>query len=458
LGGGEVPVSDSESRSTQKKIQTNSAQIQRDQDALVKKACVQDVAVRRARQVTTARMTATSAQYAASGRDGGPIFETRPPAQQEADTHTIVLNNTIARIPALVTPSLVRVTQQNLVGSGRTIAQVLQCPIAQRGIDPVACARDYNSCGSTADERWRNSFDMNFYPGCTQEGVDLVLGTYQASVERQANGYRTQLLAQGQGYLPNLICPGAVTQEECLVLQTGSIVTPGNTQKTILERSLASGQVQQENANEIGALVDNLFSELATTAFTSLRGVIGIALQNSNGQGSYADNLRGNTTEAALGQARLTLAGQIQNSLDIESEYHDTLADMLINLANTKNTYLSVNSCYLTLSTGGEKATAASSTITAILDPELAAQNTALVDSGNNFDTLLALQSEAQSAQTAAEVNAIAAAYRNFISAGGAHTAHDLANLSEDHDASQTLLEGLGQDAASALAACQRSE
>lgn len=470
LGGGEVPVKDSEARDLQKKIDKSTAQTQKDQDAQLKKDCETKPAIAAARIAATAEAAAAAARAAATARDGGPIFETRSLSKQQEDAHTTILNDTVNNVaPNVVTQSLLSTAQKNLVNGDQSLQNLLRCPVAERGIDPVACAKDYNKCGRTATEREYTRMQVDLYQGCTAEGVNLILGSYQSYREKLATADRQQQLLIGQGYYPAITCPGGFTQEECLVLQKNyQITTTGSTQGVILNSHLLSGQRQQENANDIGTLVDNLFSELATTAFTSLKGVIGIALQNSSGQGSYADNLQGGATQSSLDQARNRLADQIQSSLEIEYSYQDTLAEMLINLDNTKNAYIDVRACYIGLSTGGalgidaasatEKAAAASTTVQAILDPELVAQTKARNDSADISDTLLALQDQAVNAQTPEEIDAIGQAYQSFLVEGKVHTANDLATLTEDHDSAAEVLTGLSQDAAVALTACQAGQ
>lgn len=479
-GMGAVPVSDSTVQSnTQKihevnqKIQGNTKQIQSDQDTQLEVTCVQNVLVRKTRISATQQLAAESTQYTTTGRDGGPIFETRPLVETIHTTNDTITKNVVDNLlkNSGIVPSLIPVVQRSVVADTSlhtSFAEQVKCPIAEK-IDVVACMKDITKCGQTSEERRANRLTITLTDGCTAEGLTLVTQNYIQTRNALANADREQQLQRGQGYYPKVTCSDgstAGTQEECLALQTYTVATPGVDQKDVHTDTQLSGSRQQQNANDIGSLVNSLFAQLGQQALTSLKGLVGLSNKSSTGSGSYIDNLTQNAQTGATSQAKISLNNSIESSLAIEYAYQATLADMILNLENTKSGYASVQACYLALVTKGgglgidsagatTKMNQASSTIKTVLAPQIELASTAFDNSDSTSSSLEALQSQVGSAETSAEINALSDAFNSLKLYGPIHTQNNLASLTNDRDASKTLLAEMSVTATTELTQCK---
>lgn len=479
-GMGAVPVSDSTVQSnTQKihevnqKIQGNTKQIQADQDTQLEVTCIQNVLVRKTRIDATARLAEENTRYTTTGRDGGPIFENRSLVEITHTTNSIITNEVVNNLlkNSGIVPSLIPVVQRNIVEDTKlrtSFAEQVACPPAEK-VDVVACIKDIEQCGATGDERRAMRTAITLTNGCTEEGLTMITQNYIKERNTLAGADREQQLQRGQGFYPKVTCSDgstAGTEEECLVLQTYAVATPGVDQKDVHTDTQLSGARQQQNANDIGSLVNSLFAQLGQQALTSLKGLVGLSNKSSTGSGSYLDNLTQNTGSNAANQAKFTLNDNIEKSLVIEYAYQATLADMIVNLENTKSGYASVQACYLALVTKGgglgiDSATAttkmnqASSTVHTTLTPQIELASVAFDNSDSTSSSLEALQSEVGSAETSAEINALSEAFNSLKSFGPIHTQNNLASLTNDRDASKTLLAEMTATATAELAQCR---
>lgn len=479
-GMGAVPVSDSTVQSnTQKihdvnqKIQGNTKQIQADQDTQLEVTCIQNVLVRKTRIDATARLAEENTRYTTTGRDGGPIFENRSLVEITHTTNDIITRNVVDNLltNSGIVPSLVPVVQRNVVANTNlktSFAEQVACPPAEK-VDVVACMKDITQCGSTDDERRTTRLAITLTNGCTAEGLTMITQKYIQERNTLAAADRERQLRDGQGFYPKVTCSDgstAGTEEECLVLQTYAVATPGVDQKDVHTDTQLSGARQQQNANDIGSLVNSLFAQLGQQALTSLKGLVGLSNKSSTGSGSYLDNLTQNTGASAANQTKLTLNDNIEKSLVIEYAYQATLADMILNLENTKSGYASVQACYLALVTKGgglgidsgaatTKMNQASSTVHTTLIPQIELASVAFDNSDSTSSSLEALQSEVGSAETSAEINALSEAFNSLKTYGPIHTQNNLASLTNDRDASKTLLAEMTATATTELAQCR---
>jgi len=479
-GMGAVPVSDSTVQSnTQKihdvnqKIQGNTKQIQADQDTQLEVTCIQNVLVRKTRIDATARLAEENTRYTTTGRDGGPIFENRSLVEITHTTNDIITKNVVDNLltNSGIVPALIPTVQRNIVADTSlktSFAEQVACPSAEK-VNVVACMKDITQCGSTDDERRATRLAITLTNGCTAEGLTMITRKYIQERNALASADREQQLERGQGFYPKVTCSDgstAGTEEECLVLQTYAVATPGVDQKDVHTDTQLSGARQQQNANDIGSLVNSLFAQLGQQALTSLKGLVGLSNKSSTGSGSYLDNLTQNTGANAANQAKLTLNDNIEKSLVIEYAYQATLADMIVNLENTKSGYASVQACYLALVTrgGGQgidsgtattKMNQASSTVNTTLTPQIELASTAFDSSDSTSSSLEALQSEVASAETSTEINALAEAFNSLKTYGPIHTQNNLASLTNDRDASKTLLAEMTATANTELAQCR---
>lgn len=474
-GMGAVPVSDSTVQSnTQKihevnqKIQGHAKQIQADQDTQLEVTCVQNVLVRKTRIDATAQLAAENTQYTTTGRDGGPIFENKPLVERSQGIYDIVTNEVVNNLltNSGIVDALVPEVQRTIVADAKqtSFREQVKCPLAEK-IDVVACRKDITKCGPSKERR-DNRLTITLTDGCTAEGVIKITQNYIKTRSALALTDEKDQLDRGQGFYPKVTCGEGRTQEECLALQTYTVVTPGIDQKDVHTDTQLSGSRQQQNANDIGSLVNSLFAQLGQQALTSLKGLVGLSQKSSTGSGSYLDNLTQSTGAGATNQAKLTLNDNIEKSLVIEYAYQATLADMILNLENTKSGYASVQACYLALVTKGgglgiDSATAttkmnqASSTIRTTLIPQIEFASTAFDNSDSTSSSLEALQSEVGNAETSAEINALAEAFNSLKTYGPIHTQNNLASLTNDRDASKTLLAEMTATATAELAQCR---
>ncbi|MFA5877044.1 MAG: hypothetical protein WC880_01645 [Candidatus Paceibacterota bacterium] len=472
-GMGAVPVSDSTIQSNTQKIQGNTKQIQADQDTQLEVTCVQNVLVRKTRIDATQHLAAENARQITTGRDGGTFFEKRPLAEIINTTNDTITKNVVDNLlkNSGIVPALIPVVQRNIVADTKlqtSFAEQVKCPVAEK-VDVVACMKDITKCGATGEERNANRLAITLTDGCTAEGLTMATHNYIQVRNALTNADRENQLDRNQGFYSKVTCSNgstASTQEECLVLQTYTVATPGIDIKDVHTDAQLSGARQQQNANEIGSLVNSLFAQLGQQSLTSLKGLVGLSQKSSTGSGSYLDNLSQNAQTSTTNQAKITLNSNIEKSLVTEYAYQATLADMIVNLENTKSGYASVQACYLALVTKGgglgiDSATAttkmnqASSTVNTTLTPQIELASIAFDNSDSTSSSLEALQSEVGSAENSTEINALSEAFNSLKTYGPIHTQNNLASLTNDRDASKTLLAEMTATASTELTQCK---
>lgn len=478
LGGAmSVPVNDS---ATQGKIDAaksaiNSkqdvgnkelAQIRKDQDKQLEVTCVINPTVRKARQKILLALTNQAVQYGATGGiDGTTIWWSGP--SSDLRRQDIIAKTYINDLASkYVSKDVASGVQQDLAtqySSGKSLQQQLKCDIP----DAEACRQSVDKCaGSTAQEKWRTLMNIQSVQiQCTKSGAKAVLGGAMNQRISESDAEVLQQRTEGQGYLPNIVCTDGTTDKEtCYATGHYKEVTPGITQKDTLTQRLESGPRQEESANEMGALVDSLFVQLGTRALTSLSGLIGLT-ENTNGEGSYVNQMSGSSAASTLASDRSDLQAQIEDSMGIEASYESIINDNIANLTTARTATLSLQTCYAALATstsatiGSQAATqkmnVASSTIATILAPQIGPQKKLLSDSESALIQLNNLDDLIQAASTQDDVSSIKTAYQALSSSGALHSASVVASAAADRDSSKTTLAAITANANSSLADCK---
>ncbi len=229
-----------------------------------------------------------------------------------------------------------------------------------------------------------------------------------------------------------------------------------------LHNALKTPQDQLLNADEIGEIIDSLMASLTQVAYQGVDGILGLSQKNGS-QGSYLDQLVGDTGNAATGGAQDVVAGDIQNAIYVEQQYHDTLSAVVQSLTDSKQTYTSAISCLQGKANAGgtnaaiafEKMNNASSTVATVINPlltNLTAQTTA---SQNTIDQLNIILTEAESALTGQDIVAVNNQYTALVNAGSVHTNVDLTFLQNDLQSTTDALNVLVVDSTQLVAECQ---
>ncbi len=469
LLGGAVPVSNSTIEKRTTETANRAKEISAYQKTYIQKVCTQDIIVKKARIEATAQAAAEANRYAAEGRDGGPIFETRSLGEQINDTNATIVRASLGDLEESdAVPSLIPAVQRSVVERelSNTFAEQVKCPPASK-IDVVACRDDIKQCGATGEERRAMRLAIKLYPGCTEEGLQSVVQSYITNRNAVAYEDRKQQLAQGQGYYNRVTCSdgsSASSQEDCLALQTYRAVTPGTAQREVhIQEGLTSPSRQQENADEIGELVNDVFAELGRSALTSVKGLLGLTKKSSSGEGSPLDRLTQTTQGNGATQVRASLLGEIDAALIREDRYQTALADMALTLGAAENAYQELRSCYqglavtprlgITEADALSRAAAASSTIDTTLEPKVREKASEFTASQGVIASLESLRREAASAQSAGQVSVFMNRLRSMP---GVHTDASINQVEDDREALSILMDGVVQDAANELTECRQ--
>ena len=347
LGGGEVPVNDAQVRQY-----TN--QIQNYQAIYNKKVCVQDVTVRQIANQTAAQFAQTVIQKCNTGNGGSACWAgaTGNISQENATLANTVFNQFVNNLGNTgINKQILAQVQNNLVANHQQqtdLTTQLTCPIQ----NPEACRKDFNSCpGTTAQEKWQALRDViALYPQCTASGATRIA---QTAVEGEASGRvgdRTLLIMAGNGILPPITCNDAaaggssgtsVPDYQCnhYTVTTAPAVTTQTVTTAVLQ-----GEQKQANASQIGQLVNNLLTNLAQTALTSLTGMVGLSQQNTRGTGSYLDQTVNGTNTTTVTQAVTALQSDIQDSATTELAY-ETVLNQYISALQDAKTALTAAAC-----------------------------------------------------------------------------------------------------------------
>ncbi|MES2134745.1 MAG: hypothetical protein V4449_00690 [Patescibacteria group bacterium] len=450
LGG--VPVNDSQVRSTTQKIQGNTQKIQADQDTQLEVTCVQNVLVSKVSQQFAAENSKNVLNQLNTGNGGTPGYSQNPGDDIASLTNT-VFTNLINELPESGVNNPHKVQQYLDEINKAENKNALKCPIENVDL------KHFTTFENFADI-------MAYNPQCTD------LGAYSAAnsllYTRTANRLAVQEeITKTSDIYPAITCNDEGGEGKPLNQCEHFIIkSPSSINNSVVQRAVNAGYDQQARATQIGQLVDPLFAQIGQQVLTSLTGLVGLSEKSSTGKGSYLDTVAGTSQNSAITPAKTSLRNSVNNALEVEYAYQVTLADMLWNLENTKDTYSEVQACYKTLVTRGGttsidlsgatlKMNQASSTILTVIEPQIQIESNALDDSEGTVASLEALQEQVAGATTATEINALSDAFNGLRSYSTLHTENDLAQLTNDRDASKTLLDGMTEDANTELNQCK---
>ncbi|MBI3573955.1 hypothetical protein HY090_02805 [Candidatus Kaiserbacteria bacterium] len=435
-----------------------------DQDQQLKVTCTIKPAIATAANKWTADDTKAKLEHAASGNGGLPTSELGYPQEiqtiQDSEIKNFV-DKTIAQVVkdnTLVSAAQNYVTQQ--YANDTDLQKQLYCPLPPgKG---QACWDHYAQCGQTSADRLINRYLVNEYCGCRQACTNEVLLAAGYKTADNRNAEQARLEQQGGGEFGNAECTdpaGETVFQKCHAWK--QTLTPGAAQN-IVNNAINTPAEKQAHASEIGQPENAFLSQLAQIAFTTIAGLLGTAQKSSGGNGSLLDQAANTATQTSVTQATASLQADIETSMGIEATYESVLNDMITNLENTKTVFTSVQSCYakLTVSTIGTTtpqaiANDASSTISAIIQPQIDQDNALLTASEAGLTQLNSLDNQVQSAQTATDINTVNSAYQALVSSGAIHNSSDLTFLQADHDGSKATLDAMIATANISLAVCR---
>jgi hypothetical protein len=432
--------------------------------------CIQNVLVRQQANNFALQHAQSIIQETNSGNGGDRAF-TQAPLEEKQQLGNTVFNyvvNTVLPQSGISKEVLPKV-QQNLVAERQQqtdLATMLGCHTPQA----LACEAHLDDCpGANAQEKWAAQANViALEPQCTVSGATAIASTYESGLEADKKQEYDQVLALGNGLIPKEVCadPGKSQDTPADQCVNRKIVTPSAAQVAIVQQAYTLGATKQSSANEIGELVNNLFSQLTSKVLTSLNGSVGLSQPSTGGGGSYLQQAVSTNQDATISQARTALVNDIETSIGIEAQYEAILSNGLDNLTTAKNAAGSAKACYLALATSTPtnidsstalgRANDASTTEATVIIPQ--------IDRGTNLlsleDSVIAqlnlLDDQAKTLQSPQEINAIAAAYQALVASGALHNQNDLAFLAQDRDASKVTLDALTAGAKDALSTCQK--
>ena len=121
-------------------------------------------------------------------------------------------------------------------------------------------------------------------------------------------------------------------------------VTPASIVNALTQQAVTSGFRQTENANDIGQMVSSLFASMGSQIIGSSSGLSGLT-QNTNGQGSYLDQLAKQSATNLVGTVVNAALSTLNGALSIEENYNsvitsieNTLIQTINSLRGTENT------------------------------------------------------------------------------------------------------------------------
>jgi hypothetical protein len=239
------------------------------------------------------------------------------------------------------------------------------------------------------------------------------------------------------------------------------VTTPGSVSQYLTNKAVDHGREEAANADEVGELPTQLMAALSSMILQSLSGISGV-LENSgsSSEGSYLDQAVAEASYGSDTALQGALGSDIHAALETEVAYRDTTRLALQTLTTIRTSYRSAIDCLRPKATQGN-ATAltnmqrASTTVAAILTPEINSLTELEKDSLEAITLLTELVSRLEGAATVDDTIAVHTEYQSLLDAGVIHTTDDLSQLTTNLEAALSTLNLLATEAAVYLAECQ---
>jgi hypothetical protein len=423
------------------------------------KECVSDPLVAKIRNAIIAMITKSTISWLNNGFEGGPAFVQNLKSMAYDITSTAIqeaVQKTFAGICSSQRQDIqtIVLTQYQYESD---LGKQVQCTTKDAQVE--ARAKGDFSGGGGLDGIYASLFSNDgiyAYPAA-KSVADI------KAASALADKYKD--LSYGQGFQSQVKCTDGQTMKPGTACINGTITVPAALIKDVASQQYLQPNQQLISADEIGELIDALMASLTQVAFQGIDGVLGVSEKNKNGNGSYLDNLVGQTSDNSIGDAQSTLLNDAEGVQAIEQQFQDILNEIMDNLTNTKQKYQDVAACYVKLNTtlsskiSSETSTAranlASSTIAQYITPQITEIQRQIDASQDALDQMDIIIANIQSAQSIDDITAASTAYNNLVASGAVHTATDLGYLQNDLAAGAIALQVLNTDASDKLNECR---
>lgn len=477
VGGGKVPVIDDAAIAVQKSIDSSGKNIDKSTATLTYKECVIDPTEARLKNAVLSTLTSSLGNWVTNGFEGGPSFATALQGLAK-DASAAILERVEDEVLSGICSPLKQEVQQAVLTQYQytvNVGEKVQCK--DKGQLQQRIAGEWDNGGG-----W-SSFYENIF---SNEGLTTYLKAQDAATDAISSG-KAELftnLNYGNGSFPVQDCTDSASiPVQGGVCINGKVTVPAKYVSELGKKVYVDlPQDQLMNADEIGEIVDSLMAGLTQTVFQSIDGLFSASKKQKttsgssvsyldqvggvDGGGSYLDTLADTASGGSLDAARSALLNDMRGVESIEKDYQDILNDIIDNLSDTKKNYTDVVACYqklttsisgsISTATAGDRMNQASSTVAQLITPQIKSFQQQLSFSEDATDELDLLMSEAESVQTIADLNAVAASYQSLITRGAVHTSTDLTFLQNDLAAGAVALKALNTDAKDKLRECRQ--
>lgn len=416
--------------------------------ALETKECILDGLIVSIREALIAAITQSIIDWINNGFEGAPAFITN-------------LSSFLGQIADSISLNFIQGSELGFLCSPFQLQVRLALSVAQRPfIQRAQCS--LGDVTRNIEGFLGGDFSQGGFPALFKISIDEQNNPYVAYVNskneldiRIAAGEQKELLKVqwGNGARDHGKCEGGVgnnvvpptTEAECEAIgghwktdTWGSII---NHQ---INETLGSGQRQLELADEIDEIISALLAQLAQKALTAIGGLSGLSSRSSgsssNGQ-SYLDQLTQAAGADATASAHDVLVMQATGAISLESSVQSAINATNSILTEEKALLTARYQCYTNVNNLSAATTASSTTAT--INSKLNTNRAIIIAAASAINTLIDIVAQADSAETADEVNAAGNRYDALVQSGSLHTAADLTTYELARDAEQSALDTL---------------
>ncbi len=244
---------------------------------------------------------------------------------------------------------------------------------------------------------------------------------------------------------------GASAQYQVCDLVT---TTPG----TVIQNALVG--TENSSLNELGLAKD--FDEIISALISQLMTRTLQGLSDLSGQDGYASNFQTPDQQQAIAAAQ-TVLSEMQADTGYAQQYGGIEQQSISDIQNAQQQLNTLYNCWNSIATGSttpdriQTATtnaAAASTTLRSLQPQVDALNNNITNANSSIMTLQTLESQAVSALSTAEVDAVDAQYNSALANGQIYTQTNVTTATQDRTTLQSQLSALNQQTANGLHQC----
>jgi hypothetical protein len=461
-GGAVVPVLDQQALQQLIKQLVEQQGIHQDSSTLVHKECVIDPMLRQFSNQIGEQTTAAQLNEVATGNGGEPMYSTNylgdKARRHEATVKAFVQGPQVQAICQPFKNQIVKILleedKQWTTQEGQQ--RQLQCGSS----DPEAYANGQYPTNDPISDLWH--YNVTNAQDTFSHALIFAMSNLSAYDAAQQQELEHTLTVNDNFYGKFHCDDGTEAQsyQDCVNPVTD---TPGTIVKEATVLSSQTSVRQNEQAHEVGEMINPVFSQLFSKLLTF--GIKALTKKSSNGQGSFLDQISGSAQTNSAVSAKNFVATNIATAIAVENQYQTLKHNLVTKLQELTTTYRDINQCYadvskksptgITVETALLKANAASTTISTVFQPQIAQHNLDLQDSDAVAAQLIALGTAISQAQTADDINAISTAYDALASSGVIHTSADITFLTTDSNISLLALQSLLDSAQAELAQCK---